>query len=95
MSHVELSLKGVLEVLVCEYAQIGVGGGGGGGVDTFSEFAAHRKNESTAAHKKNESIGTLHAASFSEDEQHSRRYIMSANAFSSTMGLGNLVTSRS
>ena len=26
MSHVELSLKGVLEVLVCEYAQIGWGG---------------------------------------------------------------------
>ena len=72
MSHVELSLKGVLEVLVCEYAQIGWGWGGGG-VDTLSEFAAHRKNESTAAHRKNESIGTLHAASFSEDEQHNRR----------------------
>ena len=28
-----------------------------GGVDTLSEFAAHRKNESTAAHRKNESIG--------------------------------------
>ena len=34
----------------------------GGGGDTFSEFAAHRKNESIAAHKKNESIGTLHPA---------------------------------
>ena len=95
MSHVELSLKGVLEVLVCEYAQIGVGGVGGGLIHSVNLLLTERMNQLLLTKRTNRLEHCTQHHFLKMNSTIEDTYIMSANAFSSTMGLGNLVTSRS
>ena len=88
MSHMELSLKGVLEVLVCEYAQIFFFFFFfGGGIHSVNLLLTERMNQLLLTKRMNRlehctQHNFLKMNSTVEDT-------MSADAFSSTMGLGN------